>query len=207
MKGHTIYGIKVDKSGIQFGKLPFMKLSEDDNDSKAWAAMASGQSARLFEVGELRLAILSLLEAGPKHGYQLMKEMQERSGGLYRASAGSVYPTLQQLEDEGMIESERESGRRVYRLTPLGRAELERDPDAVRRIWERAECFEDWGHWGTAAFAISGRLSAMIKSAMNATRWAGEDEQRQQQLRDIMRAFCEDLDDLSKAGEKPASSV
>ena len=57
--------------------------------------MAFGRRARFFESGEVRLAILSLLSEGPKHGYQLMKEMEERSGGLYRASAGSVYPTLQ----------------------------------------------------------------------------------------------------------------
>lgn len=201
-----IYGIKVDKGGIHFAsKDTVMKLSQDANDWKAWAAMASGQSAKFFEAGELRLAILSLLEESSKHGYQLMKEMQERSGGLYRASAGSVYPTLQQLEDEGMIASERQSGRRVYSLTPLGRAELERDPDAVRRIWDRAECFEDWGQWGPAAYAISGRLAAIIKSALRAAQWAGSDEDRQQQLRDIMRAFCEDLDDLSKERGKPES--
>jgi DNA-binding PadR family transcriptional regulator len=194
-----VFAIRLDKSGFQFAtKDTVMNLSEDANDWKAWAAMASGQSAKFFEAGELRLAILSLLEEAPKHGYQLMKEMQERSGGLYRASAGSVYPTLQQLEDEGLIASERENGRRVYSLTPLGRAELERDPDAVRRIWDRAECFGDWGQWGPAAFAISGRLAAIIKSSLRAAQSAGSDEDRQQQLRDIMRAFCEDLDDLSK---------
>ena len=77
----------------------------------------TGRRSRFFETGEIRLAILSLLSEGPKHGYQLMKEMAERSGGVYRASAGSVYPTLQQLEDEGLIECTQEGGRRVYRLT------------------------------------------------------------------------------------------
>lgn len=195
---YRVYGFRVNKSGIHWGRTPVFKLFGDASDWKAWAAMASGQNAKFFEAGELRLAILSLLDAGPKHGYQLMKEMQERSGGLYRASAGSVYPTLQQLEDEGLIESERENGRRVYRLTPLGRAELERDPDAVKRIWDRAEKFEDWGQWGPAAYAISGRLSAIIKSSLKAAKWAGNDEDRQQQVREIMRAFCEDLDDLAK---------
>ena len=88
--------------------------------------------------------MLSLLSEGPKHGYQLMKEMSERSGGVYSASAGSVYPTLQQLEDEGLIEAAQQGGRRVYRLTAAGREELERDPETVRRIWERAEDCEDW---------------------------------------------------------------
>ena len=89
-----------------------------------WAGMAFGRQ-RFFGNGEMRLAILSLLSEGPKHGYQLMKEMQERSGGVYRASAGSVYPTLQQLEDEGMVVAEMQSGRRVFQLTAEGRAELE----------------------------------------------------------------------------------
>ena len=83
----------------------------------------------------MRLAILSLLSDGPKHGYQLMKELEERSGGLYRASAGSVYPTLQQLEDEGLILAEQREGKRVYSITEAGRAELAKDPEAVRRIW------------------------------------------------------------------------
>src|SRR5258708_10581372 len=97
-----------------------------------------GWRGRFFESGEIRLAILSLLSEGPKHGYQLMKEMKERSGGMYRASAGSVYPTLQQLEDEGLVRAEMQNGRRVYQLTDEGRKELERDPIGVRRIWERA---------------------------------------------------------------------
>src|SRR3954453_15536314 len=85
-----------------------------------WAGFAFGRQ-RFFEPGEIRLAILSLLNEGPKHGYQLMKEMQERSGGMYKASAGSVYPTLQQLEDEGMVKADMQSGRRVFQLTAEGR--------------------------------------------------------------------------------------
>src|ERR1700733_12368926 len=94
-------------------------------------ALALGSKGRFFGAGEMRLAILSLLSEGPKHGYQLMKELAERSGGVYRASAGSVYPTLQQLEDEGMVVAEMQSGRRVYRLTEGGRKELARDPIGV----------------------------------------------------------------------------
>src|SRR6476661_3505832 len=109
------------------------------------AAFALGGRVRFFQFGELRLAVLSLLEEKPQHGYQIMKEMEERSGGLYRGSAGSIYPTLQQLEDEGLIGSGRQEGRRVYRITPAGRKVLGNDPEAVRRIWERAEQWEDLG--------------------------------------------------------------
>src|SRR2546426_6550538 len=130
-----------------------------------WAAFGLGRRGRFFEFGEVRLAILSLLSEGPKHGYQLIKEMAERSGGLYRASAGTVYPTLQQLEDEGLIESERQNGKKVYRLTEAGRQELERDADSVRRIWERAERWEDWGQFMCPeAFALAGPLAAVVKA-------------------------------------------
>src|ERR1041385_5613682 len=91
-------------------------------------AFAFGSKGRFFGAGELRLAILSLLSEGPKHGYQLMKEMAERSGGIYRASAGSVYTTLQQLEDEQLIRVKQQGGRKTHSLTTAGKKELERDP-------------------------------------------------------------------------------
>src|SRR5215469_14921470 len=65
-----------------------------------------GRWGRFFGPGEIRLALLSMLEAGPKHGYELMKELETKSGGMYKASAGAIYPALQQLEDEGMVISD-----------------------------------------------------------------------------------------------------
>lgn len=163
-----------------------------------WAAFGFGQGARFFEAGELRLAILSLLEEGPKHGYQLMKEMQERSGGLYRASAGSVYPTLQQLEDEELIESLQKEGRKVYRLTAAGKKELDSDPDAVRRIWDRAERWEDWGQcMGPETLALVGSLGAIVKATMRAARWAGGRTDREEKVRSIIQRTCRELDGLS----------
>src|SRR5215469_12055310 len=101
------------------------------SQGNAWpwlGGMAFGR--RFFESGEVRLAILSLLGDGPKHGYQLMKDLEERSGGLYKASAGSIYPTLQQLEDEDLIRSDHQNGKRVYSLTDAGREELGKDPES-----------------------------------------------------------------------------
>lgn len=113
-----------------------------NNEMWPWAFL--GRRSRFFESGEVRLAILSLLNEGPKHGYQLMKELEERSGGFYRSSAGSVYPTLQQLVDEELITSEAQEGKRVYHITEAGKAELEKDPETVKRIWDRAERWEQW---------------------------------------------------------------
>jgi DNA-binding PadR family transcriptional regulator len=135
-----------------------------------WTAFAFGGRPRFFEAGEVRLAILSLLAEGPKHGYQLMKEMKERSGGVYSASAGSVYPTLQQLEDEGLIAAEMQGGRRVFTLTAEGRAELAKDPDAVRQIWERAEECEDWGHTGPESFLVFGQIGLLARASIRAAR-------------------------------------
>jgi DNA-binding PadR family transcriptional regulator len=73
--------------------------------------------------GDIRAAILALLAEEPMHGYQVIQVISERSGGNWTPSPGSVYPTLQQLEDEGLIEpAASESGRRVFALTDAGRA-------------------------------------------------------------------------------------
>jgi DNA-binding PadR family transcriptional regulator len=69
--------------------------------------------------------LLSALLDGPGHGYEIIRRLDQRSGGLWRPSAGSVYPTLQLLEDQGLVTSEESGGRRVYRLTDAGRAEAE----------------------------------------------------------------------------------
>ncbi len=76
-----------------------------------------GMRARFFGPGEVRLALLSLIADSPKHGYELMRQLEERSGGIYSASAGTVYPTLQQLEDEGLISSDSKEGKRVYAIS------------------------------------------------------------------------------------------
>lgn len=72
--------------------------------------------------GEIRAAILALLAERPMHGYQLIHEIEERSGGAWKPSAGSVYPTLQLLADEGLVVADEADGRKVHSLTDSGRA-------------------------------------------------------------------------------------
>jgi DNA-binding PadR family transcriptional regulator len=79
--------------------------------------------------GDIRAAILALLVEEPMHGYQIIQELTERTGGVWRPSPGSVYPTLQQLEDEELVrESAPESGKRVYELTDAGREQAASSP-------------------------------------------------------------------------------
>jgi DNA-binding PadR family transcriptional regulator len=87
--------------------------------------------------GDIRAAILALLAEEPMHGYQIIQVIAERSGGTWTPSPGSVYPTLQQLEDEGLVEpAESETGRRVFTLTEAGRAAHTDAPG--RAPWEEA---------------------------------------------------------------------
>jgi DNA-binding PadR family transcriptional regulator len=88
--------------------------------ARLWAAgMGRRQQVRR---GDVRTAILAVLVDHPMHGYQVMQELTNRSGGAWAPSAGSIYPTLQQLEDEGLVRGEEQDGRRVYSLTDDGRA-------------------------------------------------------------------------------------
>ena len=75
--------------------------------------------------GDIRTAALLLLAEEPRNGYQIMQEVQERSGGLWSPSPGSVYPALAQLEDEGLIRSEEVDGRKHYALTDAGKAQVD----------------------------------------------------------------------------------
>ncbi|RGD61341.1 PadR family transcriptional regulator [Kitasatospora xanthocidica] len=79
----------------------------------------------VFGHGRLRLYLLKLLDEAPRHGYEVIRLLEERFQGLYAPSAGTVYPRLAKLEQEGLVAHSTEGGRKVYRLTDAGRAELE----------------------------------------------------------------------------------
>ncbi len=87
--------------------------------------------------GDVRAAILALLAEEPMHGYQIITELTERSGGEWRPSPGSVYPTLQALEDQGLVTADKSEGRRVFSLTSEGRTEAEAAGDGPAP-WEVA---------------------------------------------------------------------
>jgi DNA-binding PadR family transcriptional regulator len=84
----------------------------------------------------VRAAILALLSEGPRNGYQIMSDIEERSEGAWRPSPGAVYPALQQLADEGLIEAEESGGRRTFSLTDSGRRYVEENPEKARAAWE-----------------------------------------------------------------------
>ena len=102
------------------------------------AAGAGGR--RRMRRGDIRRAILAALLEGPAHGYEIMQRLEARSGGIWRPSPGSVYPTLQMLEDEGLVLAQVEDGTRTYDLTESGRtAATAEQGRPVGRPWERGD--------------------------------------------------------------------
>ncbi|WP_308301635.1 PadR family transcriptional regulator [Frankia umida] len=120
--------------------------------------------------GDVREALLALLAEEPMHGYQMIRELGERSGGTWRPSPGSVYPVLSLLADEGLVQAEEADGKRVFHLTEAGRAHVE-SRAGQRRPWETAAdgADEELTSLRSLAFAVG---AAVVQVAQ-----AGDDEQ------------------------------
>jgi len=97
-----------------------------------------GHRRRRMRRGDVRAAILLLLEEEPRNGYQVMQELEQRSDGAWRPSPGSVYPALQLLADEGLIRGETREGGTVYQLTDTGRAHLDENRERFGEPWAQA---------------------------------------------------------------------
>lgn len=110
--------------------------------------------------GDVRTAILAVLAEQPMHGYQIIREIEERSGGSWKPSAGSVYPTLQLLADEGLIVAEVSESRKTYALTDAGR--------------EVAEGSESSAPWETAGSSEGAKFSALPKAGVELAQAAAQ---------------------------------
>jgi DNA-binding PadR family transcriptional regulator len=97
-----------------------------------------GGGARIFDQGDLKYVILRLLDEKPRHGYEIIKEIEERFGGMYSPSPGTVYPTLTMLEDLGYARAKpEESGKKIYEITDEGRAHLAENQPLIDDIFSR----------------------------------------------------------------------
>ena len=103
-----------------------------------WRKFAFGEGGPpFFGRGDLKFIILDLLKDKPKHGYEIMKDIEARGSGFYAPSPGSIYPTLQMLEDMGYVAPRTEDSKKVYEITDEGRKYLEENRETVRGIHER----------------------------------------------------------------------
>jgi len=112
-----------------------------DDPRAFWAALGGGRGGHWgrgprARRGDVRAALLVLLAEGPQNGYQLIQEIERRSEGVWKPSPGSVYPALQQLEDEGLVRASETEGRRTYDLTPEGREYVEANRDELGSPWD-----------------------------------------------------------------------
>ncbi len=113
----------------RFGDFPF-------GPGSPFGGPPFGGRPRKARRGDVRAAALVLLEEEPRNGYQLMQEIERRSDGQWRPSPGSIYPALQQLEDEGLVTTTERDGRKVYSLTDEGRAHVEANRSDLGAPWE-----------------------------------------------------------------------
>jgi DNA-binding PadR family transcriptional regulator len=157
-----------------------------------------GRWGRFFGPGEIRLALLSMLREGPKHGYELMKELESKSNGVYKASAGAVYPALQQLEDEGLITSDQSVGKRKYSLTDPGLDELQREAETVKRIWFRAA---EAGSWliGPENGEIARPAAAVMKVALRTATRHYDDSAKINKIREILERAKQEIEAIEKS--------
>jgi DNA-binding PadR family transcriptional regulator len=124
---------------------------------------------RAFARGDLKYALLNSLQERPKHGYEMIKELEERTGGFYTPSAGAIYPTLQLLEDRGWVTSETQDGKRVYTITDDGRAALKENEEQRPPMHGPGP----WGHHGHrrgAFFEGRAELHTLRHSSMEVAR-------------------------------------
>ena len=116
--------------------------------------------------GDVRAAILAVLADGKRNGYQIMSEVEQRSGGAWRPSPGAVYPALSQLADEGLITGAESGGRRTFSLTDAGRAYVQQNPGMARGAWESTAQQEAWQLPGlfTVAASLGGGIVQVARA-------------------------------------------
>src|SRR5687767_13986739 len=130
---------------FRFGPFDFDFDFDNGPGRGNWGGGRRGRERkRMFEGGELRLVLLKLIAEQPRHGYELIKAIEEMTGGDYAPSPGIVYPTLTMLEDMGLItERKSKDSKKIFEATEDGRAHLDEQSDEVEALMER---LEETGH-------------------------------------------------------------
>jgi len=145
--------------GAAGGQWPFANINEAVDQLKSMFDQKVGSTRA--PRGDVRAAVLALLLEKPMHGYQIIAEIGERSGGSWKPSPGSVYPTLQMLTDEGLLMAEESGGRKTYSLTDEGRFAAEADSEKP-------------APWETSGSRDGGRMSALPKAGIELAQAAAQ---------------------------------
>lgn len=157
---------------------------------------------QMFESGEVKFVILRLLKEKPRHGYEVIKALEERMGGVYTPSAGTVYPTLQLLEDEGYVRAVETDGKKVYHVTPEGEHYLEEHRDLLDEIIDRVkETVRDFtgGGIGEVQSAFAHLAGTTFKRAWR----RGPDDPALHRVAEILRRAADEIEAVWKPAEHP----
>src|SRR5918992_3219356 len=148
---------------------------------------------RVFGKGDLKYVILDLLQDRPAHGYDLIRALEERFRGFYSPSPGSVYPTLQMLEDLGYVSATQRDGKKVYTITDEGRKFLEENKRSVKDIWGRVG-----GGWDPE---VTAELHEMRHEIMDLGRLFGRqmhegrlDRDKLRRIREVISGAARDIE-------------
>jgi DNA-binding PadR family transcriptional regulator len=153
-----------------------------------------GRPERVFEQGDLRLVLLKLIADQPRHGYELIKAVEDSVGGAYSPSPGVVYPTLTLLEELGYATAQEGAGKKLYTITPAGQAFLDSQATTVSALFARI---------AEVATANRGRRSPQVMRAMENLRTALKLRLSGGPLdEDQVRAVAAALDAAAKAVEE-----
>jgi len=160
-----------------------------------WGGRRHRRWGRWFEPGEMRLVILRLVREKPRHGYEIIKALEERMRGCYTASAGTVYPTLQLLEDQGYVRIVEEAGKKVYHITPEGEQLLDENEDVLSDIGERIrETIH--GVTGGAVGEVNNAFASLAKRVFKDAWRSGPDSERTAKIAEILRKAVADIEAL-----------
>ena len=160
---------------------------------KGWRARAG----RVFEQGDLKYVILRLLAEKPRHGYEIIKELEDRFGGAYAPSPGTVYPTLTMLEDLGYARAmPEEGGRKIYEITDEGRKYLEDNKSSVDEIFDRIADFA--GSFFGGPMVEVHHAFKNIARATYATATRTHDVEKLRKIREILNRATAEIESISK---------
>jgi DNA-binding PadR family transcriptional regulator len=162
-----------------------------------WSAGGPRRRRQWFEAGDMKYVILKLLKEKPMHGYEVMKALEEHTHGCYKPSPGAVYPTLQWLEDEGLVQSEVIEGKKVYRITQAGLQFLEQHKSTVEGIFDRVG--EMIGRLvGDPMPEISCAVGKVVAQAYRTSWKLGTDEARKRRVIEILEGAARELEKLAR---------
>ena len=184
--------------GFDFGAgFPFWGRGRGD-----WGPRPGRGRRQMFEAGEIKFVILRLLKEKPRHGYEVIKALEERMGGCYTPSPGTVYPTLQMLEDQGYVRGVEAEGKKVYEITPEGLKYLEEHRDLLDEIVDRVrETVQDFT--GGAIGELQGEFARLAKGTFRHAWRRGPDDPAVKRVVEILKQAA---DDVERAWQASTSS-